>query len=62
MMYDLVTNEGAFLVVEVASGLVVKTTRNRKVAVSTSNSLNKGGGFQGHTPPFFVTGIPQPTT
>jgi len=47
-----------YVVTERSSGLVVERNLTHPHAQSITRNLNRGGGFAGHTPPFFVEKIP----
>jgi hypothetical protein len=47
-----------YIVTERSSGLVVERNLTHPHAQSITRNLNRGGGFAGHTPPFFVEKIP----
>jgi len=47
-----------YIITERASGLVVERNLTYPQAQAITKGLNRGGGFAGHTPPFFLEKIP----
>ena len=47
-----------YTVTERASGLVIERNLTHPRAQAITKSLNRGCGFDGHTPPFFLEKIP----
>jgi hypothetical protein len=47
-----------YIITERTSGLVIERNLTHPQAQTITRTLNRGGGFAGHTPPFFVEKIP----
>lgn len=54
MNYKVVHTSNQYQVFEIATEQVIKTFNLYQPARKLSDFLNRGGGFDGQTPPFFV--------
>lgn len=52
--YWIVKTDKGHVIMEVESGLMLKSFNNRSIANNICRHLNNGGGFDGLTPPFFA--------
>jgi len=55
-MYNIIDlhDEGLYCIVEVPTDRIIMASDVREVAEKYANSMNKGSGFNGWTPEFFV--------
>jgi len=55
-MYKIIDlqDEGLYCIVEVPSDRIIMASDNQSVAEKYAKSMNKGSGFNGWTPEFFV--------